>query len=105
MFYIQKDGKGEIIRVDDEPFAGMTAYSAEDTPEIQDWYRTHLQQSDLEMVRVLEDLIQVLMEKGVLSITDFPAAAQMKLIARAQAREVLNGSLTRLIGDDEGTMP
>ncbi|VFS56484.1 Uncharacterised protein [Kluyvera cryocrescens] len=37
-----------------------------------------LQQSDLNMVRVLEDLIEVLMSKGIISITDLPPAAQSK---------------------------
>lgn len=59
-----------------------------------------LQRSDLEMVRVLEDLIEVLMSKGVISITDLPHAAQTKLMNRAQARRQLSG-LEGLINDDE----
>lgn len=54
------------------------------------------------MVRVLEDLIEVLMSKGIISITDLPQAAQSKLINRTQARLTLSG-LERLIDDeDEG---
>ncbi|MBN3100252.1 tryptophan synthase subunit beta, partial [Pectobacterium brasiliense] len=77
------------------------------------WFRSHhasmsilqqLMQRDLEMFRVLEDLIQVLIQKGVVSITDFPQAAQLKLINSAQAREALNGGLNKLIGDDEDTL-
>jgi hypothetical protein len=49
---------------------------------------------------VLEDLIEVLMSKGVISITDLPPAAQNKLLNRAQARQTLSG-LEGLIGDDD----
>lgn len=52
------------------------------------------------MVRVLEDLIEVLMRKGLLSITDLPPTAQSKLISRAKARRTL-GTLDDLIAEDE----
>ena len=48
----------------------------------------------------LDDLVQVLMDKGVLRITDLPPAAQSKLLSRTQARVALGG-LNRLIDDDE----
>ena len=48
----------------------------------------------------LDDLVQVLMDKGVLRITDLPPAAQSKLLSRTQARVALGG-LSRLIDDDE----
>lgn len=52
------------------------------------------------MVRVLEDLIQVLIAKGTISITDLPVAAQQKLNNRANARQALGG-LTQLLGNDD----
>ncbi|GKW11009.1 MULTISPECIES: tryptophan synthase subunit beta [Pectobacterium] len=113
MFYIQRDSDGHLIKVEKSPFSDMNGELPDDSREALAWFRSHqaamsslqqLQQSDLEMVRVLEDLIQVLIQKGVVSITDFPQAAQLKLINRAQAREALNGGLNKLIGDDEETM-
>ena len=62
-----------------------------------------LRQTDPEMIRVLEDLIHLLTTKGVLRITDLPAAAQHKLVHRSQAREGLGG-LNRLIGDDDNSL-
>lgn len=47
-----------------------------------------------------DDLIQVLTSKGILNVTDLPAAAQAKLMDRNQARETLGG-LSDLINDDE----
>ncbi|RLM26326.1 tryptophan synthase subunit beta [Brenneria alni] len=113
MFYIQRDSDGHLMKVEDSPFPEMNGELADDSAEALAWYESHqmavaglqqLRQSDLEMVRVLEDLIQVLINKGVISITDFPSAAQLKLIGRAQAREALNGGLNKLIGDDEDGM-
>lgn len=109
MHYIERDTAGRIIRVATAPFSGMTEESAHTTPEIGEWLKKQdarsapllqLQRSDLEMVRVLEDLIEVLMTKGVISITDLPHAAQVKLMNRAQARRELSG-LEGLISDDD----
>ncbi|MCV9880123.1 tryptophan synthase subunit beta [Brenneria izbisi] len=113
MFYIQRDSDGYLLKVDESPFPEMNGELPDDSAEALEWLNSHevtqaslqqLRQSDLEMVRVLEDLIQVLMQKGLINITDFPPAAQLKLISRTQAREALNGSLNKLIGDDEDGM-
>ena len=59
-----------------------------------------LQKSDLEMVRVLDDLIYLLIRKGVIAITDLPPKAQVKLMNRANARQELGG-LEQLLGGDD----
>ncbi len=105
MLYIQRDAQNRIVRVEETPFDEMTAELESTDAEIVAWHNQRssllkLQQSDLEMIRVLEDLIDVLMTKGVLRITDLPPAAQQKLSSRHQARENLGG-LTRLINEDE----
>ncbi|MEO8805899.1 MAG: hypothetical protein ABI433_07445 [Burkholderiaceae bacterium] len=41
---------------------------------------------DRDFVRVLEDLIDVLLDRGMLRITDFPPAAQARLFARKDQR-------------------
>lgn len=109
MYYIERDAQGRLIQVEQVPFNAMTEQSDVCTPEIDEWLRQReireasllqLRQSDLEMVRVLEDLIEVLMTKGVISITDLPPIAQAKLTNRAQARRSLSG-LEGLIADDD----
>jgi hypothetical protein len=109
MYYIERDEAGRIIQVELVPFHAMTEQSEVSTAEIDEWMRQReireasllqLRQSDLEMVRVLEDLIEVLMSKGVISITDLPPVAQAKLTSRAQARRSLSG-LEGLISDDD----
>jgi CHASE3 domain sensor protein len=108
MFYVQRDQQGLLIRVEGAPYAEATETLPADHHEIQAWYANdviehslkQLKQSDFEMIRVLDDLIQVLISKGVIRVTDLPSAAQAKLMDRTQARETLGG-LNHLINDDE----
>ena len=53
---------------------------------------------DASFIRVMEDLIDVLIEKGVLRLTDLPGDAQRKLLARKDMRRKLKGALN-LLGD------
>jgi hypothetical protein len=108
MFYVQRDAQGQLVRVEAAAYAEATESLPADHHEIQAWYANEtmevslkqLKQSDLEMIRVLDDLIQVLTSKGVIRVTDLPPAAQAKLMDRTQAREALGG-LSHLIDDDE----
>ena len=108
MFYVQRDAQGQLVRVEAAAYAESTETLPADSLEIQAWYANEvvetslkqLKQSDLEMIRVLDDLIQVLTSKGVIRVTDLPSAAQAKLMDRTQAREALGG-LSHLIDDDE----
>ena len=47
---------------------------------------------DADFVRVLEDLIDVLLGRGMLRVNDLPAAAQAKLVIRKDWREHAVGS-------------
>lgn len=108
MFYVQRNAEGRLARVQPTEFPGYTETLAADHLDIQAWFSSEavesslkaLQQSDLDMVRVLDDLIQLLTSRGVIRITDLPPAAQAKLMDRTQAREALGG-LSRLINDEE----
>ncbi|WP_421682631.1 tryptophan synthase subunit beta [Stutzerimonas urumqiensis] len=106
MFYIKRDASGRLLRVEPSPFDGMTGELPDDDSEVRAWRAAqdslaHLRQSDLDMVRVLEDLIDALIDKGVLRITDLPEAAQAKLAGRTRARDALG--TTRLLVDDDDT--
>lgn len=65
--------------------------------------REALSDTDLGLVRVLEDLIDVLIRKGVLQFTELPAAAQAKLLERRTARAGLQDPL-RLLGPDNDSL-
>lgn len=58
-----------------------------------------LSQSDTSLVRVLEDLIDVLINRGVIQFTDLPEAAQAKLLERRETRASLTNRLQLLPTD------
>lgn len=65
--------------------------------------KEQLSTSDAELVRVLEDLIDVLIANGTIRMTDLPPKALEKLTSRKQTRRKLNNSLN-LIDDDEDSI-
>lgn len=81
MFYVQRNAAGQLLRVEAAAFDQFTEMLPSDHADIQEWFAddvvenslNQLKQSDLDMIRVLEDLIDVLTAKGVFKITDLPA--------------------------------
>jgi len=71
-------------------------------PDATDVLVNSLTQSDLALVRVLEDLIDTLIEKGLIQFTDLPPAAQAKLLNRRETRAALKDPLRLLPMDDSG---
>ena len=59
-----------------------------------------LAESDSGLARVTEDLIDILILRGLIQFTDFPPAAQAKLLSRRQTRATLSRRLRLL--DDQG---
>ena len=86
-------------------------YLAANSPEIAEFSdpdatrgeRGNMLQSDLEMIRVYEDLIDILISKRIVVLTDFPTKAQEKLVRRKRLRSSLS-SLTDVLApeDDDG---
>lgn len=60
-----------------------------------------LENSDSDMMRVLEDLIDLLSEKRLIQFTELPLAAQKKLLSRKWIRGVHNGGDESLIIEEE----
>jgi hypothetical protein len=56
--------------------------------------------ADLQMVRVIEDVINLLIEKHVIVLTELPEAVQNKLLLQRARREHLVGS-TDIISEGE----
>src|SRR5690349_571446 len=101
MPHVLRDGQGKILAVLDRPGAGGTEELPNDHPDIVAFLASKgptsyfdLLRADLEFVRVIEDLIAVLLAKGVLLLTDLPQEAQEKLLRR--------GSLRRKFRDSAG---
>ena len=62
-----------------------------------------LSESDVGLARVLEDVIDVLITRGVIQFTDLPEAAQAKLLERRETRANLSNRLQLLPMDDDNT--
>lgn len=98
MPYIKRDSDGAIVSVsivedeDDEFIANgdselldfISESLAEDNP------LRFLISSDQDLSRVLEDLIDLLVSRGIINFTDFPEQAQEKLLQRRKARAKLH---------------
>lgn len=60
-------------------------------------------QSDLEMIRVYEDLVDLLIGKNLVLLTDLPPAAQDKLLRRKRLRAMLSPLADIIASEDEGS--
>lgn len=105
MPYVRRDEQGRITELNLEPGDGLEAIPAS-SPELLDFMRnagleqSTLQQSDMRLVRVLEDLIDLLIDRDVIRFTDLPLPAQEKLMERRSMRQSL-GALDLLGGANE----
>lgn len=103
MPHVLRDADGTICAVSAEPTEGFEPIE-EDAAELAEFEqllhpaRSRLQESDLEVVRVLDDLVNLLIDKDVIRFTDLPPAAQRKLIERRGLRRGSNS--LDLLGDD-----
>jgi hypothetical protein len=112
MAYVKRDEQGNIIEVFDTRQDGADEYLSINSPELiaylsssddDDAARAALSGSDMALIRVLEDLINTLIDKEVILFTDLPAAAREKLAGREKIRGQLN-DLDNLMGDDQGIL-
>lgn len=111
MPYVRRNPVGRIVALLDETearaeqSAGETVeYLSGTHPDVIGFLAADPAESfnglDASFIRVMEDLIDVLIEKGVLRLTDLPIEAQRKLLARKDMRRKLKGALDLL--DDNG---
>lgn len=65
----------------------QAAVAGEAAADVRTTPREVFSQMDADLVRVLEDLVYVLIDKGVISLHDLPPHAQAKLLQRHTFRE------------------
>ena len=101
MPYVTRDGDGRISALHrEEPHAGAEALPA-DHPEVATFIGVGFDgqsfgRLDADFVRVIEDVIDTLIDRHVLNITDLPDEAQAKLFARKSFRERVSRNALRL---------
>lgn len=107
MPFVQLDENNHILAVYAEAVEGAVEVAPDDPALKEFLFRAHpeveqrekLLKSDLALARVMEDLIDVLIEKGVIMFTDFPEMAQKKLLERRGFRKEFS-YVQNLFGDD-----
>lgn len=112
MVYVSRDQHGNITAVFNSAQHKNSHPISSQAPELleflgqskrQEDVRAVLSASDMAMIRVLEDLVNTLIDKGVILFTDLPEAARDKLLQRKKIRHHLN-SLENLLSEDDGLL-
>lgn len=105
MPFVKRDADGRIVALHETAEPGFVEELPASDMELQAYLSRYqageeiLSNTDLDFVRVLEDLVDVLIAKGVILFTDLPPSAQDKITRRQQLRRRLGDDLN-LIEDD-----
>lgn len=101
MPYVHRTALGEIDSLHRQPLPGANELLDNEHPDVQRFLGARaaddaFNRLDADFVRVLEDLIDTLILKNLLSISDLPEAAQAKLGERKSFRANLGSSTLQL---------
>jgi len=104
MIYVKRNASGRIMAVSEEPMEGFEPTDETAASEINEVLgRVNdalFQDSDLEFIRVLDDVIDLLIAKNLILFTELPPVVQEKYTQRTQMRERRRESLN-LLEDEE----
>jgi hypothetical protein len=111
MIYVERNDAGEIIALHKRSTNSATEQKQLSDPEVIAFLesnhdagpiKTLLSATDPGMIRVIDDLVDVLVTKKIIKFTDLPDEAQQKLFNRKKVRSDL--SKDTIIMDDEGIL-
>jgi hypothetical protein len=116
MPFVTRDQTGAICALRTERAEHATEYLPPDHPEVTGFVedpgrnreangndaRAEMRQSDLDMIRVYEDLVDLLIQKNIVLLTEFPEAAQEKLLRRKRMRAMLSPISDILVVEEDG---
>jgi len=109
MPHILRDARGRIASVHRDPQPGSEAVPA-DHPELAELLGEAATEAafaglDAGLIRVLEDLVDVLIARNVICITDLPPEAQHKLFDRKHFRDRFQRNALQLWGEETSARP
>jgi hypothetical protein len=111
--WCRRDAQGRVVAVTRQSMTALQARAADwddaapHTSAVDAFLRevsgqaNALSQTDSDLARVLEDLIDALITRGVIQFTDLPQAAQDKLLERRETRANLTHRLQLLPLDSQ----
>ncbi|GAB4351500.1 MAG: hypothetical protein Kow006_15430 [Gammaproteobacteria bacterium] len=105
MPYVRRDHRGRIEAVFRTATDGFAEWLPEGDEELESFLGAERTEAsfgrlDADFIRVIEDLIDTLIAKGVLRLTDLPHEAQRKLLARKSLRGRLRNDPPLLDNDE-----
>lgn len=106
MLYVERNAQGRICNVLQAPTETAVEGLSADHPEVLAYIHeaARLQQlldMDREFVRAIEDLIDVLIKKEVILLTDLPLPVQDKFLRRREVRQQLTLSMPYRPGESD----
>ena len=105
MPFIKRDESGKIDAVSINESVDFAEVVDAESAELEVFFENarpsadSLRESDSDLVRVLEDLIEMLTAKGVIMFTELPESAQQKILFRKRLRKDRTNALD-LLGDE-----
>ncbi|MBM5574920.1 hypothetical protein [Deefgea sp. CFH1-16] len=105
MFYARRNAQGEITSLSVDASTDTQERLDSNHPDVISFLVKSdevFYSLDTDLIRVIEDLVDVLIDKNVLRLTDLPLPAQNKLLSRKKVRNTLKNSLNILVDNDEG---
>jgi len=92
MVYVARDSEGRVCDLQDAPLGDALEALPGDHPDVlqflhERWRQHELDRLDLDFVRVIEDLIEVMIGRNLILFTDLPPKVQEKLARRREIRQ------------------
>lgn len=91
--FVKRNAANEICAVSVEEEGAVNELLEDDSQELASFLDQHkpqvrqsLEHSDLQMTRVIDDLVNLLINKNIIQFTELPEAAQKKLMSRREMR-------------------
>ncbi|MCG2634223.1 MAG: tryptophan synthase subunit beta like protein [Gammaproteobacteria bacterium] len=110
MFYVTRDAQGAIISLARERSDPAQEEVDVSDPALKAFLEgeegaaallAEIGESDLGLVRVIEDLVELLVERNLITFTDLPLAAQSKLNERLHLRDQLTRLHSPMVDEDD----
>lgn len=113
MPYVQRDASGQISAIFQKPGANADEFLPNDHPDIQIFFggivpqkeknaaTSQLSETDISLIRVIEDIVDTLIDKNVIMFTDLPLHAREKILQRKTTRKKIFGASDILEDEDK----
>jgi hypothetical protein len=110
MPYVKRDATGKITALSEVASDECPEQASPSDPALLDFLQAsgadaspekRLAASDADLARIVEDLIDLLIEKRLIMFTELPPIAQAKLLNRRRAREMLRDNVGVIVEEDD----